>query len=137
MGQRVDVFGVGAGTVRIGREVSVEMGGWGLVVYAIGDGGGDRGETGCCCGCGCVCGADEERETVFAGRWLCGRGAVCEGATFLAVGIPDMIGGGRSNPSAAFRDNCLAKSEACHHSRNLRAKIEVGRRRRRLDSKRG
>lgn len=53
------------------------------------------------------------------------------------INMPDTIGGGRSSPSAALRDNCLAKSEACHHSRNLRAKIEVGRRSRRLESKRG
>lgn len=51
--------------------------------------------------------------------------------------IPDTIGGGRSSPSAALRDNCLAKSEACHHSRNLRANMEVGRRSRRLENKRG
>ena len=30
--------------------------------------------------------------------------------------------------SAAFLDSCRAKSEACHHSRNLSAKILVGRR---------
>lgn len=51
--------------------------------------------------------------------------------------MPDTIGGGRSSPSVAFRDNCLAKSEACHHSRNLRANMEVGRSNRRLDNKRG
>ena len=48
-----------------------------------------------------------------------------------------MIGGGRSRPSAAFRDSCRAKSDACHHSRNLRAKIDVGRRILRLESNRG
>ena len=53
------------------------------------------------------------------------------------IGMPDTIGGGSSSPSVAFRDNCLAKSEACHHSRNLRANMEVGRSNRRLDSKRG
>ena len=37
------------------------------------------------------------------------------------------MGGGRSIFSAAFLDSCLAKSEACHHSRNLRAKMLVGR----------
>lgn len=36
------------------------------------------------------------------------------------------IGGGSSTFSAAFLDSCLAKSEACHHSRNLSAKILVG-----------
>lgn len=41
-------------------------------------------------------------------------------------GVYDIIGGGNSNPSVAFRDNCLAKSLACHHSRNFSAKILVG-----------
>ena len=45
----------------------------------------------------------------------------------IAAGGKDgNIGGGRSMFSAAFLDNCLAKSEACHHSRNLSAKILVG-----------
>lgn len=39
---------------------------------------------------------------------------------------PAIIGGGSSRPSAAFRDSCLAKSDACHHSRNFRAKMDVG-----------
>ena len=52
-------------------------------------------------------------------------------------GRPDMIGGGRSRPSAAFRESCRAKSDACHHSRNLRAKMEVGSRILRLESNRG
>lgn len=52
-------------------------------------------------------------------------------------GIPEMVGAGNSSPSAALRDSCLAKSDACHHSKNLRAKIEVGRRIFRLDSRRG
>lgn len=39
---------------------------------------------------------------------------------------PDMTGGGSSIPSAAFLDNCLAKSDACHHSKNLSANILVG-----------
>ena len=43
------------------------------------------------------------------------------------------MGGGSSRLSAAFLESCRAKSEACHHSRNLRAKIEVGRRMRRED----
>ena len=41
---------------------------------------------------------------------------------------PEITGGGNSMPSAAFFDNCLAKSDACHHSRNFRAKILVGKR---------
>ena len=50
---------------------------------------------------------------------------------------PAVTGGGRSSPSAAFFDSWRAKSEACHHSRNLSAKMEVGRRILRLDSRRG
>jgi len=42
-----------------------------------------------------------------------------------------------SSPSTAFLESCLAKSEACHHSRNFRANIEVGRRIFRLESSRG
>lgn len=44
----------------------------------------------------------------------------------VAEGVYEMIGGGSSNPSVAFLDNCLAKSLACHHSKNLSAKILVG-----------
>ena len=47
------------------------------------------------------------------------------------------MGGGRSRPSAAFRESCRAKSDACHHSKNFRAKMDVGRRILRLESKRG
>ena len=42
------------------------------------------------------------------------------------AGSPAITGGGRSSPSAALRESCRAKSEACHHSKNLRAKIDVG-----------
>lgn len=52
-------------------------------------------------------------------------------------GRPVTIGGGNSSPSAAFRESCRAKSEACHHSRNLRANMEVGRRMLREESNRG
>lgn len=50
---------------------------------------------------------------------------------FSALGAVDdgnegKTGGGSSMFSAAFLDNCLAKSLACHHSRNLRAKMLVG-----------
>ena len=48
-----------------------------------------------------------------------------------------MTGGGRSSPSVAFLESCLAKSDACHHSKNLSANIEVGRRILRLDKRRG
>lgn len=52
-------------------------------------------------------------------------------------GRPEMRGGGSSRPSAAFLESWRAKSEACHHSRNLRANMEVGRRILRLDKSRG
>lgn len=52
-------------------------------------------------------------------------------------GRPEMRGGGKSRPSAALRDNCREKSEACHHSRNLSANIEAGSRIFRLDKRRG
>ncbi len=55
----------------------------------------------------------------------------------IGRGRPDIIGGGNSNPSAALRLSCRAKSDACHHSRNFSAKIEVGRTNLRLDSSRG
>lgn len=47
---------------------------------------------------------------------------------FVAGGREGNIGGGSSMFSAAFLDSCLAKSEACHHSRNFSAKMLVGRR---------
>lgn len=53
------------------------------------------------------------------------------------VGSPEMIGGERSRPSAALRESWRAKSEACHHSRNLSAKMDVGRRILRLERRRG
>ena len=59
-----------------------------------------------------------------------------ESATaFLRVPLirPEIIGGGSSRPSAAFRDSCLAKSDACHHSRNFSANIDVGSKNRRED----
>ncbi len=44
----------------------------------------------------------------------------------VKVERPDIIGGGNSMPSAAFLDNCLAKSDACHHSKNFNANMLVG-----------
>lgn len=83
-----------------------------------------------------------ESATVFVGRLvgatselLC-FGLVCAEAGF-GVGNPDMTGGGSSSPSVAFFDNCRAKSDACHHSKNFSANIEVGRRILRLESRRG
>ena len=53
------------------------------------------------------------------------------------VGRPEMTGGGMSRPSAAFLESWLAKSDACHHSRNFKAKIDVGRSILRLERSRG
>lgn len=39
-----------------------------------------------------------------------------------------MAGGGSSIDAAVLAESCLAKSDACHHSRNLRKNMEVGRR---------
>lgn len=88
------------------------------------------------------CAGGEERETVFCwdlSLWVCEIGLVdFEGDRFdLGVLRPEMRGGGRSRSSEVLRDSCLAKSEACHHSRNLRANIVVGRRILRLESNRG
>lgn len=44
----------------------------------------------------------------------------------VVLGMARMIGGGNIRPSVAFLLNCLAKSDACHHSRNFNAKIEAG-----------
>lgn len=51
----------------------------------------------------------------------------------VGAGKPETVGGGSSRPSAAFRESWRAKSLACHHSRNLSAKIDVGSRIFRLD----
>lgn len=50
---------------------------------------------------------------------------------------PEIRGGGSSRPSAALRESWRAKSEACHHSRNFSAKMEVGRSTLRLERRRG
>ena len=140
MGQREDVWGVGGGTVRIGRCVVDEMGGEGLggeeaVVGLVKGDGAEGWETGVK--------VEEASETVLGTEGVCATGEVLwvllggRGPDLEGVGSPDIMGGGRSSPSAAFRESCVAKSEACHHSRNLRAKMEVGRRILRLDRMRG
>ena len=53
------------------------------------------------------------------------------------LGRPEVVGGGSSRPSFARRESWRAKSELCHHSRNLSAKIEVGSRIFRLERRRG
>lgn len=92
------------------------------------------------CGVGCERGGGdevEERETVFwdfvGGELLF---AEVQGNGDFS-GRPEIMGGGSSRPSTAFRESWRAKSDACHHSRNLSANMEVGRRIRKLESKRG
>ena len=123
--------GVGAGTVRIGRRVVDDLGRTGRF------GGRDSDS---CEEAGCEVGL--VRETVFVELGSDERAeedvedfGFNEGGGF--VGRPEMVGGGRLRPSAALRESCRAKSDACHHSRNLSAKIEVGSRIFRLDNKRG
>lgn len=136
MGQREDVVGVGAGTVWIGRKVVDDIGGVGLFRFGgwVGE---DVGG-----GCDWVCGGGEARDTVsvIAGGWEDGDEAfdVCEiDRGGGRVGRPETMGGGRSKPSAAFLESCRAKSEACHHSRNFNANMEVGRSIFKLESRRG
>lgn len=89
----------GEGTVNMGRRVIEEIGGsmrW-------------------------VLSEDEE-----VGRGFSKASVGLDGCCLAEGGREGSIGGGRSIFSAAFRDNCRAKSEACHHSRNLRAKMLVG-----------
>ena len=62
---------------------------------------------------------------------------VLAGDGFEAASRPETTGGGSSRPSAALRESWRAKSDACHHSRNFSAKMEVGRRIFRLESRRG
>ena len=81
---------------------------------------------------------EEERATIFLccdGLEVCfspleGREAAFKGASTS----PATIGGGKFKFSVAFLESCVAKSEACHHSRNLSAKIEVGSRSRSAES---
>lgn len=98
MGHNVDDGG--KGTVRIGRRVVEDIGG------SMRCGWSDRDDVG----------------RAFSEDSPCFEGCFADG------GNEGNIGGGRSMFSAAFLDSCRAKSEACHHSRNLSAKILVGRR---------
>jgi len=92
----------GGGTVKIGRRVDAEMGGW-TVLRGRGVSAFDR--------------VPRFPSRVFSLR---------TSAAFCSRPSPEMIGGGNTSPSVAFRDSCRAKSEACHHSRNLSAKMEAG-----------
>ena len=139
IGHSGEVGEVGGGTTRIGSCVRDEIGGEGLEgtrrLAGFGNGGvggeagGDGGR------------AEEARETVFvileespaAGVRLKSGEAV---SWVWCWERPETIGGGSSRPSAAFLDSCLAKSLACHHSKNFSAKILVGRRSFRLANSR-
>lgn len=135
MGQNGEVGGVGGGTVRIGRWVNEEIGGESLDADCVGDMETEEGGDG-------RFGAGVDNDTVLVvGGGAPAKGVLGfeEGAGFGAFfsGRPEMIGGGKSRPSAALRDSWRAKSEACHHSRNLSAKILVGSSTLRLDNSLG
>ncbi len=103
IGQREDVVAVGAGTVWMRKRLVEDIGGPSFVgLEATADGRGD--------GVG-DCGGGEESETVLV---VMGGGEteVEDVFGFVVVGdlgdlegSPDMTGGGRSRPSAAFLDN--------------------------------
>lgn len=134
MGHIDDVEVVGRGTVRMGSPVDMDMGALKpAFLVREGEDGDDVGLP------SFAPGGVEGRfarltlEVCFSAERR-GDGEEGDAAGFLAGSErPAMTGGGSSRPSAAFRDSWRAKSDACHHSRNLRAKIEVGRRMRRLD----
>ena len=75
-------------------------------------------------------GESDERATVFVGRD--GTDHFSGAAEGRKTGLggastsPATTGGGKFRFSVAFLESCVAKSEACHHSRNLSAKIDVG-----------
>ena len=109
-----------------GFEDSTKLGGLGSG-RSSGEAGGESG------------GIVEERETVFVvvAGLLAAEGGFRPAVAVLGDffgGRPEITGGGRSRPSAAFRDSCLAKSLACHHSKNFRAKMLVGKRNLKLDN---
>lgn len=109
--------GGGSGTVKMGRYEVAEMGGW-MRVRAGGppDFKADLsvGDDGCCC-CFSV-------EAAVAAAAAAAAFRFSEGGV-----IPAATGAGRSRTSVALRASWREKSLACHHSRNLRAKIEAGR----------
>lgn len=124
MGHSALVRAEGGRTVKMGRWEVEEMGGVGL------DAGAERG----CGGSGAAMAAaeeGEERETVLLGRIVGFVGLFFSGfveGSGCEAGRPVTSGGERSSPSVTLRESWRAKSEAYHHSRNLRAKMEVGRR---------
>jgi hypothetical protein len=135
MGQREEVLSseeeeaVGAGTVRMGRWVVVEMGGEVSRAesrredFSLEEEGFSAVEKVLLL---LVLLVEEETLEDF-GRVLLVLAAFAEGLA------PAMMGGGNSRPSWVFRESWRAKSELCHHSRNFNAKIDVGRRSLRLD----
>ena len=137
IGQRADVVGVGAGTVWIGRCVVEDIGGLGFGGFKgrvdVDVGGDDD---------GWACEDGEERETVLVVVDPCDDEAGAFGFSDVGnggglSGRPEMTGGGKSRPSAAFLESWRAKSDACHHSRNFKANIDVGRSILRLERSRG
>ena len=130
------MFAFGAGTVWIGRSVVEDMGGLGFESFEgrvdVDVGGDDF----------WVCGEGEERDTVLVVADRCDDDAGAFGFSDVGnggglSGRPEMTGGGKLRPSAAFLESCRAKSDACHHSRNFKAKIAVGRSILRLERSRG
>ena len=91
---------------------------------------------------GCTCEDWEERDTVLVVVDRCDNDAGAFGFSDVGnggglAGSPEITGGGMSRPSAAFLESWRAKSDACHHSRNFKAKIDVGRSTLRLERSRG
>lgn len=100
--------------VKMGREVRVEIGGFGLSFCSFSFS-------------SLVSGFSEEAKVT----------PDFPEATVVGLGTPVMVGAGSSRPSAALRESWRAKSEACHHSRNFRAKMDVGSKIFKLERRRG
>ena len=129
---------VRGGTTRIGSCVMDEIGGplFGVLIALAEEE--DEGSCGESDGDGD--GAIDESETVFGVRSV--LSSIIEGGPEFCLAIPkvgfardpETTGGGRSRPSTAFLESCLAKSLACHHSKNFSANILVGSRSFRLEN---
>ena len=81
----------------------------------------------------CLCFSDGDWDIFFSPEDVC----LLDKARLADRGRLDSTGGGSSIFSAAFRESCRAKSDAYHHSKNFSAKMLVGSRIFREDSKRG
>ena len=68
------------------------------------------------------------RDLGFSGSDVLEASCSATALEFSGGGSPVITGGGSSRPSFAFRDSWRAKSDACHHSKNLSANIDVGNR---------